>query len=64
MKKQQKLLALRKIQIAKITSFQITGGNEYSNSSIECSLRKSRTPSGNQTQTHTYAVECTTSDDI
>ncbi|WP_430408645.1 hypothetical protein [Kordia sp.] len=58
MKTQQKLLSLKKIQIAKINSFQILGGDDIPFSSLECVEFKSRTPSGNQTQTYTNAINC------
>ncbi|WP_046755560.1 hypothetical protein [Kordia jejudonensis] len=58
MKKQQKLLALQKTQIAKINSFQILAGDDIPFSSLECAEFKSRTPSGNQTQTFTNAIDC------
>lgn len=59
MKTQQRLLALKKIQIAKINSFRIIGGNDdLPLSSIECLAQKSRTISGNQTQTYTNAIDC------
>ena len=60
MKTKQKLLALKKIQIAKISSFQIIGGDLEPNSSVECLAYKSRTPSGNQTQTHSNPIDCYT----
>ena len=60
MKIKQKHLALKKIQIAKINSFQIIGGDLEPNSSVECLVYKSRTPSGNQTQTYTNPMDCYT----
>lgn len=66
MKTQQRLLALKKIQIAKINSFKITGGDndELPLSSIECLEQKSRTISGNQTQTYTNAIDCNEGADV
>lgn len=65
MKNKQRLLTLRKTQIAKINSFQIIGGDlNHEDSSIECFSRKSRTPSTGQTQTHTYAIDCEGTTDI
>ncbi|WP_298421710.1 hypothetical protein [uncultured Kordia sp.] len=59
MKTKQRLLALKKTQIAKINSFKILGGNlDAPISTIECLSQKSRTISGNQTQTYTNAIDC------
>lgn len=48
MKTQRKILALKKIQVAKINAFSIKGkGYE---TGIECGVEESRTPKGGKTQ--------------
>lgn len=57
MKTQQKLLVLKKTQIAKINSFSIIGKG-HSNLLLCTIIVPSRTPKGGRTQTHTDTIDC------
>jgi hypothetical protein len=58
MKTRRKLLALKKIQIAKINSFSIIGKGTNVQSTEPCTIQESRTPKGGRTQTFTNAIDC------
>lgn len=61
MKTKRKILALKKIQIAKINSFSIIGKGTNANTTEVCTIQGSRTPKGGRTQTDSYQIDCESS---